>query len=155
MTIVFNNMCAANGVENDMMAWLVSQDVLDEVTMACLSDDDAGIKDLVKAAKASGVKFATVGKEAAVKKLWLACRKAADAPSKASSSSTPLPAQDEPILKEHEVGIKAEWSRRHDFIIPHSCLLVPSLQGKIWRGLQQGGAMNRCLSQCWWRRCVR
>ena len=134
MTVMFNNMCAAAGLENDFMAWMVNQDIRDEETWACAADTQADVRELVKTAKAAGVKFATVGKEACVMKLWHACRKATSGDDGKQTTAPPAD-KDAPIPPEVELGMKREWDRRHSFVIPTSSVLVASLQGKIYRGL--------------------
>ena len=135
MSILFNNMCSKAGLENDFMAWLVGQDIRDEETFACAADSQADVRDIVKAAKASGVTFATVGKEACVMKLWHACRKAISVEECKPAVTTPAADKDAPIPPEVELGLKREWDRRHTFVIPTSSVLVASLQGRIYRAL--------------------
>ena len=73
MTHLFNSMCSNAGLENEFMAWLVYQDIRDETTFACAADTMADVRDLVRTAKAAGVRFSSIGKESCVMKLWHAC----------------------------------------------------------------------------------
>ena len=96
---------------------------------ACEADVQSDIIDLAVAAK---VPCATIKEKIAVKKLWMAARKAMTTgdPSAAGGPESPMP-------KETADDIEEVWKKTHGFTLPEEWLLIPNLQGKLWRGLNK------------------
>ena len=63
----------------------------------------------------------------AVKKLWIACRKAMTVPSMSPGST-----DGEGLSKETEVDLKKRWYAVHGFVLPDNWLLTNQLQKKLW-----------------------
>ena len=72
------------------------------------------------------------GNKVALKKFWIACRGQHNTDRTPRSEASAL--MDDPIPKPEEKIIGGLWYGRQDFELPDSQLLIPSIQGRMWRG---------------------
>ena len=84
-------MCRTAGCDADFVKWIEDQCIFDAETYGLLGSTEVGVDKVEELAIARGVKFAKIGKRAAVKKLWVACRKCISTTGSAASSSNATP----------------------------------------------------------------
>ena len=116
-------------------AFLLEQGITTIEKMAILATSEADVKaEILDPMVSAGVEFKKLEQKTAVKLLWVACKKAAksegDIEVAGDSADAPLP-------KEVKDNIDALWSERHGFVLPDDWLLVSTLQGKMWRAMNQ------------------
>ena len=132
---VFNAMCNTAGVQDNFRKFLITQKLTTAEDFALVASAEADVKDITAAAESAGIKFEAWGDKTALKKLWRACRALLDS-KQASAAGTSAATCDDPVPPETITDMKEEWERRHDFVIMDNHFLVPSIQGRMWRGLQ-------------------
>ena len=113
--------------------------VLTAEDFALIATDDASVTaECIRVAEAAEppVVFANAMEKIAVKKLYKSCTAAAAAAAAGGSAAVaPLNPDKAEIPPQMIADLRAVWVDRHDFVIPDNWLLIPMLQGKLWRGL--------------------
>ena len=128
----FKQMMVNCNVPESMQNWVDNEGLHDPTAFGLLASCEADItSDIIEVAISGKVVFASIKEKIAVKKLWLAARAAM----KSDASSSAAGSSEAPLPKETADDIEDVWKSTHGFTLPENWLLIPQLQGKIWRGL--------------------
>ena len=133
MESIFAQMGKDAGVSAEAMDWLKSQGITSPSKFGVLAAEEKEVRaEIIDMMTAGGVKFEKLDDKAAVKMLWLACRKNMKVESQEDGGEI-----DAPLPKETKQDLDTVWHRVHGFTPPDAWLLVPTLQGKLWRAFNQ------------------
>ena len=131
---VFIAMQKTAGCSEAFCKYLADQQICDAESYGLLASSEAEVNDeILESAKAAGINFPILRERAAVKRLWTSCRRIMD--KEGLAAAVPESAPDTPLPVEAEADMKSVWHAAHGPVPPDSWLLIPSLQGKLWRGL--------------------
>ena len=123
---------ACTGLPSGFKEFLAKQAILTVEALGMAATTEAEVKtELIDMALAAQVKIDVIGEKVAIKKLWKSCRETME---KKKSNGTTGAEQDEPLPEDTEIDIKMMWKSLHGIVLPEAWLLIPTLQGKLWRG---------------------
>ena len=129
------SLCKGLSVPDTFVDLLIKYGVRTTDDFALLASTEAEIKtEIFPMAKSGGVELTEIAHQLAVKKLWVASRKAftgPDAPGSSVGAQTVI--EDEGIPKETNGDLLATWKDKHGFTLPESWLLTAPLQKRIWK----------------------
>ena len=155
----FEQMAISAGVPSVFIEFLRKAGITQADSFAVWCAEEKLIQtEMLDAAKADGHEVTDIKHKIAVKKLWHLARKNLNAPGGSVGGS----AKDEDeIPKDSREDIIKVWKATHDFVLPESWLLMPSLQKTLWleitsdppkleimllEGMRQQGCTNKGLS---------
>ena len=133
MDPAFVQMMMTCAVPDAFKKYLSDNNINDMDSFQLLASEERKVQvEIFDVAVAASVTLNAMGDKVAIKKLWRSCRTSV---SKATSAAGSALLGDEPIPDENEKDIVAHWKHTHSFVIPESWLLIPTLQGKLWRSM--------------------
>ena len=144
---VFDCMLSTAGINAPFRQWLIRSLVLNAEEFSLICTDEAAVTaEVINVALAADppCTFANVMRKKSVRKLFKTCRAMVLAWNTFGASASAR--TDEAIPPPTGADLNGLWLEKQGFVIPDAWFLMPTLQGKLWRGEPRRNHVSTCCS---------